>query len=121
MRFLLALPLLFAATPACATQGFLCRTVAPEGVTLSVVVGTLGIAGASLRDGERALSSFGGGAVLGQNWVDERALMLDLLSEDRTERIARLRVGMGGPLESRTLTGWLEYAGRRWRTICAPD
>jgi hypothetical protein len=121
MRYLLALPLLVSATPAWATQGFLCRTVAPEGVTVSVVIGTLGIAGAALRDGERTFSSFGTGAVLGQHWVDERALMLDLLSEDQTERIARLRVGMSGPLESRTLTGRLEYAGRRWRTVCAPD
>ena len=121
-RFLIALPLLFPAAPAAATQGFACRTTAPEGVTMSVVIGSLGVVGATLTNGGERLSSFDdGGLVLGQNWVDERALLLDLLSPDHRERVARLRVGLGGALESRELTGWLEYAGRRWRTVCAPD
>ena len=121
-RILIALPLLLAAAPAWATQGFLCRSVAPEGVTVSVVIGTRGIAGANLRDGERALSSFGGGGlVLGQNWVDERALLLDLLDPETHDRVARLRVGIGGPLETRRPTGTLEYRGRIARVVCVPD
>jgi len=119
---LLAAPLLAVAAPAAATQGFACRTVAPEGVTMNLVVGTLGVAGATLTDGARRISTFDGSeAVLGQSWVDERMLLLDLLAPDRNERIARLRVGLGGELETRQLTGWLEYAGRRWRTVCTPD
>jgi hypothetical protein len=121
-RFLIALPLPFFAAPAAATQGFTCRTTAPEGVTMSVIIGSLGVAGATLTEGGQRLSSFDDdGLVLGQNWVDERALLIDLLSPDRSERVARLRVGLGGALETRQLTGWLEYAGRRWRTVCAPD
>ena len=121
-RFLIALSLLFAAAPAAATQGFACRTTAPEGVTMSVVIGSLGVAGANLTDDDRRLSTFDdGGLVLGQSWVDERSLLLDLLAPDRNARVARLKVGMAGRLERRELTGWLEYAGRRWRTICAPD
>jgi len=122
MRIALALPLLCLAAPAAATQGFACRTVAPEGVAMSVVVGTLGVAGATLTDGGRRVSSFDGSeVVLGQSWVDERALLVDLLDADRNRRVARLKVGIGGALESRELSGWLDYRGRRWRTVCAPD
>ena len=81
-----------------------------------------GVVGANLSDDGRRLSTFDDGSlVLGQSWVDERSLLLDLLAPDRNARIARLRVGMAGRLERRELTGWLEYAGRRWRTVCAPD
>jgi hypothetical protein len=122
---LLAAPLLLCAVPASATQGFACRTMAPPGVTIMVVIGTgigTGVVGVTLHDGERTLSTFDGGdAVLGQSWVDERALLIELVPPDRDGRIARLRVGLGGELESSELTGWLEYAGRRWRTVCAPD
>lgn len=119
---LLVLPLLFAAAPASATQGFLCRTVAPEGVTVSVVVGTRGIAGANLTESGRRLSTFGeAGLVLGQRWIDERALLLDLLDPVTHDRVARLRVGIGGPVETRRPTGTLDYRGIVTRVVCEID
>ena len=128
MRFacLAAAPLLLLAAPASATQGFACRTIAPEGVNLTIVIGTGiggGLVGATLRDGERLLSTFGEDRrlVTGQSWVDDRALLLDLLSADGSRRVARLRVGLGGALESRNLTGTLDYGGRISRIVCRPD
>ena len=125
-RLVLGLPLILAATPAAATQGYACRTTAPAGVTLGIVVGTgptVGVVGASLREGGRTLSTFGRSPqlVVGQSWADERTLLLDLFSPDRSRRIARLTTALGGTLESRFLNGWLEYGGRRSRIVCAPD
>lgn len=120
---LVGLPLLVTPAAAFGTQGYSCRTTAPAGTSLSVVVGSMGVAGATLRDGSRELSTFGDGPrlAIGQSWIDDRTLLLDLVSADHRSRVARLTTSLGGTLESRYLNGWLEYGGRRARIVCAPD
>ncbi len=119
----LAAPLLFAADPASATAGFECRSTAPEGTSLSIVIGTGmggGIVSASLSKAGRTLRT-GHELSIGQNWIDERNLLLDLLDARGEARVARLKIGQRGPLESRNLIGTLEYDGVIARVVCRPE
>lgn len=123
---LAAIPLIALAAPAFATGGFSCRTNAPSGVNLDIVTGTGqpgGIVAATLRDGRRRFSTGGSGEriAIGQSWIDERSLLLDLLDREGTARVARLKVGFRGAPRNRTLTGTLAYQGRIARIACAPE
>ncbi|MFN3946242.1 MAG: hypothetical protein ACK4K7_15060 [Allosphingosinicella sp.] len=124
IRHLLALPLLLAAAPAAATAGWSCRATAPVGVTLDIVAGTGspgGLVGATLRDGAVRRSTFDGGLRIGQSWIDEHSLLLDLLDGAGGERVARLRVTVRGELGRRAPAGSLEYGGRIHRIACVPE
>ena len=118
---LLLAPLLLLGAPALATQTVTCRTTAPAGVNLTLVIGTVTpnpIASATLRDGRRTLTT-PRNLMIGQSWIDERSLLLDLLSPSGDKRLARLKVGQRGAHESRSFTGTLEYGGRIARIACA--
>ena len=76
----------FAATPALATSTILCRsTISPtEGPALSMVVGRsagTGILQARFElDDTRFATGEGPGApIIGQGWIDERSLRLDII------------------------------------------
>lgn len=108
MRYALsAALLLFTAAPALATGGWSCRTTAPEGVRLDIVTGGGGIALATLGDGRRTLSTERE-LRIGQSWIDEHSLLLDLTDTEATERVARLRVTVRGELGRRNPAGTLE-------------
>jgi hypothetical protein len=116
---------LTAATPALATSTILCRsTISPtDGPALSLVVGTgpgTGILQARFAlDRIRFATGEGQGApVIGQGWIDERSLRLDIVDANAEGRIVRLDTRRRGGSEYH---GILIYAGRTWRVRCTED
>lgn len=116
---------LFAATPALATGTILCRsTISPaDGPQLSLVVGTgpgSGILQARFElDRIRFTTSEGRGApVIGQAWIDEHSLRLDLVDANAEGRLVRLDTRRRGGADYR---GILIHAGRTWRVRCTEE
>ena len=87
---------LFVPGPALATGGFDCRTTDGSGITVG---GTLGrgagnpLVGARLRLGDRTLSTSDEQPqiAVGQSWIDEREIRLDLIDPQGLRFEARLR------------------------------
>lgn len=123
MRYALAAALLACSGPAWATGGFECRPVAGPGPTLTVGIGH----GLSLRpfavwltEGNRRLAAGedGSALVLGQTWIDDRYLWIDLLDPQRNGFEARLRASFQPKLRGRPAIGTLVRGGRTWRVRC---
>lgn len=119
-----ALPLaLIAASPAFATTGFACRPVSGSGPTLDLVVGhAVGAkpVAVTLREGRRILSTDGRGdpLVLGQSWIDDRYLWLDLVDAEAMRYEAKLRATFQPKLRGRPAIGTLTRGGRSYRVRC---
>jgi hypothetical protein len=116
---------LTAATPALATSTILCRSeISPaDGPSLSLVVGTglgTGIIQARFAlDNIRFATGEGPAApVIGQGWIDERSLRLDIVDANAEGRIVRLDARRRGGSDYR---GILIHAGRTWRVRCTED
>jgi hypothetical protein len=108
-----------AATPAQATQGIFCRANARPNLRLDLVIGSnvsSVVAQARLSDGSTVHRTGGAGPTIGQAWIDEHALHLDLVDASGTRHLARLRTwrqsGRGA------YAGSLRYAGRQYQVRC---
>ena len=106
LSLLLGLPLLLAATPALATGGYDCRTTDGSEIGVSAVVGHAPgnpLVGARLRLGERVLSTAGEppAIAVGQSWIDEREIRLDLIDAQALRYEAQLRARIA------TRSGWV--------------
>jgi hypothetical protein len=116
---------LCAATPALATSTILCRsTVSPAGgPQLSLVVGNgpgSGILQARFElDRIRFATSEGPAApVIGQAWIDEHSLRLDIIDANAEGRLVRLDARRRSGSDYR---GILIHAGRTWRVRCSEE
>lgn len=116
---------LFGATPALATGTILCRsTISPtDGPQLSLVVGNgpgSGILQARFAlDRIRFATSEGPDApVIGQAWIDEHSLRLDIIDANAEGRLVRLDTRRRAGTDYR---GILIHAGRTWRVRCSED
>jgi hypothetical protein len=119
-----ALILLAAATPAAATVGMRCAPVTGPGPVIILSFGA-GLAGVQLEDGRTLLST---GAfvqarparriTVGQSWVDERYLWLDLLDENSNRYEGRLRATFQPQMRGRPAIGTLVRNGRTYRMRC---
>jgi hypothetical protein len=118
--FVLALPVLFAATPALATGGFDCRTTDRSNIRVS---GTIGhgivnpLVGARLVAGERIFSTEGQHPeiAIGQSWIDSREIRVDLVDPQASRFEVQLRL-LTRP--AWVATGTLVRAGRTHRVRC---
>jgi len=120
-RFLVALPLLIASTPALATGGFDCRTTDGSDIlvsgTIGRVIGTPLIA-AHLRVGNQptlGTTDPDPQIFIVRSWIDARDLWVDLggPTGDRIETQLRVRIGARS-----TGTGTLVHSGRRRPVRC---
>ncbi len=123
MRLALALAALACSSPALATGGFECRPVSGVGPVVNMVIGhTLSARpiAVTLREGKRILSTDGPRAPLaiGQSWLDERYLWLDLTDSGLSRREATLRATFQPKLRYRPAIGTLVRNGRTWRVRC---
>lgn len=124
MRYALAAAALACSSPAWATGGFECKPVAGPGPTLIVGIGH----GLSLRpftvwlkEGKRMQAAEGDGRgplVLGQTWIDDRYLWIDLLDSNRNRFEAQLRATFQPKLRNRPALGTLVRGGRTYRVRC---
>ena len=116
--------LLFAAIPAHATQGLLCRPLAGERPRLSLVIGAGGIVGASLDEKGEWVSTMARdpSLILTQAWMDREQALADI-TDSKWDRVARLRVRFQPPVRRQpaTATGTLELRGRTHRVRCVED
>jgi hypothetical protein len=118
------LVLLALATPAAATRGMRCAPVAGSGPVITLSFGA-GLAGVQLEDGRTLLST---GAfvqsrparrmTVGQSWVDERYLWLDLLDSNSNRYEGRLRATFQPRVRGRPAIGTLVRNGRTYRMRC---
>jgi hypothetical protein len=110
----------FAATPAGATQGQLCRPVSGSGPELSIVIGSLGVAGVNLFEGGRTRGTMGEGAPLAirQSWIDQDRLWIDLGDRDLMTDEGRLRLQVTGRGRTRHFAGTFVRGGRLHRLRC---
>ena len=120
---LLALPLLLAATPAFATSGFECRPTSGEGPRLILTIGHgvgPAIVAASLSESSDNpnLTTSGEAAemAVGQGWIDEQRLWLDLTDRNVMRYEARLRVEFQP--RGRPAIGTLQRGGRTYQVRC---
>jgi hypothetical protein len=123
-RLLLAIPLaLVVATPAWATTGFTCRPLNGSGPTIDLVIGHTVDAkpvAVTLRDGNRILSTDGRGdpLVLGQSWIDDRYLWLDLVDAQAMRYEAKLRATFQPKVRGRPAIGTLTRGTINYRVSC---
>jgi|GEM_PF-2224215 len=116
--------LLLAAAPAQATRGMRCAPVSGSGPVITVSLGA-GLAGVQLEDGRTLLST---GAfvqtrraevlTVGQSWIDDRYLWLDLLDANAMRYEGRLRATFNPKLRGRPAVGTLVRNGRTYRMRC---
>jgi hypothetical protein len=111
---------LLAATPAAATQGQFCRPVADGGPVISIVIGSLGIAGATITDGDRTRTTMGGERELAtrQSWIDADRLWIDFTDADLMTDEGRLRLQRVGSGRARGFAGTFARGGRIYRMRC---
>jgi hypothetical protein len=116
---------LCAASPALATSTILCRsTISPaDGPALSLVVGNTagtGILQARFELGNiRFATGEGPGApVIGQGWIDELMLRLDIVDANAEGRIVRLDTRRRRGAD---YLGTLIHEGRTWRVRCGEE
>lgn len=111
------------ATPARATGGYNCTS--PDGALSLLVTTGRGVApavvGARLEVGgrTRTLGAEGGvGMVVGQSWIDDEKILLDLADPNVMNHVARLRVfRSGGPLDY----GYVRAGDRFYPVVCETD
>ncbi len=123
----LALPaaaLLACSSPAFATGGFDCRPVSGAGPRLTVGIGHSISAqpfDVTILEGRRTFSTSRKGAVpiiLGQSWIDDRYLWLDLVDTNANRFEAKLRATFQPKLKGRPAIGTLVRNGRTYRVRC---
>ncbi|HVQ08121.1 MAG TPA: hypothetical protein VMS43_06765 [Allosphingosinicella sp.] len=119
----IAAALFCTASPALATSTILCRsTISPtDGPALSLVVGNgTGILQARFElDRIRFATSDGSGAaVIGQAWIDEHSLRIDIVDANAEGRLVRLDTRRRSGPDYR---GILVHAGRTWRVRCGEE
>lgn len=112
-RFLLALPLLLAATPALATGGFDCESTDGSNIRMIGAVGHVvgaPLVGATLILGERELRTTDAAPqlVIARSWLDSERIWVDLADPQLERFEAQLRVEVG---EEWTATGTLVRDG----------
>jgi hypothetical protein len=95
-RILLAMPALFAATPAFATGGFDCRTTDGSNITMSGTIGRVvgaPLIAAHLRLGEETLSTTDAEPriTIARSWIDTREMRVDLADPQLERFEAQLR------------------------------
>ena len=109
-----------AATPASATQGQHCTPVGGHGPTVAIVLGSIGIAGATLIEGDHARTTMGDDRALAmrQSWIDLDLLWIDFTDADYMTDEGRLRLGPSGSGRARAFAGTFERGGRSYRMSC---
>ncbi len=123
-----AIGLLLLAAPgtARATGGMECRPVSGTGPVLRLVIGhgtAPAILSAQLTDG-RTLRSIGnvrngtGGLAIGQGWIDQRHLWLDLLDPNFSRYEGQLRATFQPRQRGRPAVGTFVREGRTYRMRC---
>jgi hypothetical protein len=122
-----ALILVAVAAPASATRGMRCAPVAGPGPVITMSFGA-GLAGVQIEDGRTLLST---GAfvqsrparrmTVGQSWVDERYLWLDLLDSSSNRYEGRLRATFQPRMRGRPALGSFQRNGRIYRMRCVED
>jgi hypothetical protein len=114
-----ALAAAFAAAPASATQGQLCRPVSGAGPSVSIVTGA-GLVGVSLIERGTTLSTMGPNArlVARQSWFDALRVWIDLTDPNAMRDEGRLRLRYVGRGRGRHLAGTLARNGRVYAVRC---
>ena len=112
-----------AASPALATGGFECRPVSSAGPSLHLAVGHSVAARplfAILGERQRPFSTQGSAPQLaiGQVWIDQRYLWLDLTDSNANRFEAKLRATFQPKLRGRPALGTLVRGGRTYRMRC---
>ncbi len=103
MNKLIILPLLFAATPASATGGLLCRTVGVRPIDVRLVIShtvVSAVVSARLIDRGRDVP-----VALAQSWLDPGEVRVDLVDRNAQRHELRLRAKRNGAF----------YDGNLWR------
>ena len=120
MRFAFAALMLFAATPAAATQGQYCRTSSGSGPSIGIVIGSPGIVGANLTESGVTRTTMGPDAPLAiaQAWIDRQRLWIDLTDPNHMQSEGRLRLAWVGRGRTRHLAGTFARGGRVYRVRC---
>lgn len=118
-----ALLLFTAATPAMATGGFDCRPISGTGPILHIAIGHAISTTPfliTLTEGGRLLSTAGNEAplVIGQSWIDNQYLWLDLVDAQATRVEVRLRATFQPRLRGRPFVGTMIRNGRTYRVRC---
>lgn len=111
-KLLLALPFVFAATPAFATGGLVCRTAGAHPVEVAAVISHTAVSSvvsARLTDNGREIP-----VTVAQSWLDPNELRLDLTDKNASRHELRLRVKNMG----RNYDGSLWRLGRRRWVRC---
>lgn len=112
---------LFTATPAMATSTILCTAPAWPGLDMAIVVGhgmAGGIVQATISLGGEELSTVGeDGPRIGQAWIDEDELKLDIVDANADRRLARLDTRRRGA----AWVGTLQFRGRTVRARCTEE
>ena len=125
IAFLLGVASLGIASPALATGGIDCRPIRGAGPTLHLVVGHVisgGILSVQMTDrisynsGNQRMGS--GGIMIGQSWIDERVLWLDLLDPNAERFEGKLRATFQRRRDEWSAVGTFERNGRTYRMRC---
>src|SRR6187549_1659625 len=115
---------LLSAAPAMATGTIFCRSQLQPDLQLYLVVGhgtEPAIAQARLVDGSQVIVTDGapGSPRLGQAWLDDFDLRLDIVDANQEVTIARLIAARRGP--TGRYAGSLRYRGRTFSITCRSD
>jgi hypothetical protein len=110
----------FSASPAAATQGQSCRVLSGTGPSIGIVIGSTGIAGASLTEGGATRNTMAADPPLAiaQAWIDEQRLWIDLTDPNHMRSEGRLRLAWTGRGRGRHLAGTFVRGGRLYRLRC---
>ncbi len=121
---LLAAPALLAASQAHATSTIQCRSLLQPDLQVHLVIGhgtDAMIAQARLVDGAATLATGDGpnSPKIGQGWLDDQDLRLDIVDANREDSIARLLAVRRGP--TGRYAGSLRYRGRTYSMACRTE
>lgn len=107
---------LFAASPALATSTIACTSNEWPGMDIALVVGATGVFQATISLGGEEISTVAeNGPKIGQAWLDENELKLDIFDANADQRLARLLTRRRGD----TFAGTLQFRGRTVRVRCS--
>ena len=110
-----AAALFLAATPALATSSIACTSRSWPGLDVAIVIGATGVDQATISLGGEEISTVGeNGPRIGQSWVDENELKLDIVDANADQRLARLVTRRQGD----AYAGTLQFRGRTIRISC---
>lgn len=106
------------ASPAFATSTILCTSRAWPGLDVAVVVGSTGVFQATISLGGEEISTVGeNGPRIGQAWIDENELKLDIVDANADQRLARLDTRRRGGAH----VGTLQFRGHTIRVRCTEE